>query len=310
MALMYLPFAILVFSSDIIGGKSVSNFTSQVFTPTKPILDPKRRNDLVEEAFLEQKDILLDMLEAKLKEVQKSKKKKKNEVENGNAAVDTKCEFIPNNVDLNLKGSGIVGVGETDIKLNFGESGNSTLNLNATGISNVGKIHLNLDIGDGSIYIPGLNNLLNGSSALSPCVDGTQTKVDKGNDSKNEKNEVNLDTTYQSRRSLGLQNEVQSENVTSVLSTETVFTNQNDIVNEETTTLSSWSTDDQVPTKINDENKDANDAAAAAAAAAEAFVGRRGPPPLLRSRTLPAIIAPGFSILHAQIDPQRTTGKL
>lgn len=51
-------------------------------------------------------------------------------------------------------------------------------------------------------------------------------------------------------------------------------------------------------------------AAAVAAAAAEAFVGRRGPPPLLRSRTLPAIIAPGFSILHAQIDPQRTTGKL
>ncbi|CAH0701063.1 unnamed protein product [Spodoptera exigua] len=49
-------------------------------------------------------------------------------------------------------------------------------------------------------------------------------------------------------------------------------------------------------------------AAAAAAAAAEALGGggRRAPPPLLRSRTLPAIIAPGFSILHAQIDPQRT----
>ncbi|RVE50019.1 hypothetical protein evm_005372 [Chilo suppressalis] len=49
-------------------------------------------------------------------------------------------------------------------------------------------------------------------------------------------------------------------------------------------------------------------AAAAAAAAAEALGGggRRAPPPLLRSRTLPAIIAPGFSILHAQIDPQRS----
>ncbi|XP_045772116.1 uncharacterized protein LOC123872037 isoform X3 [Maniola jurtina] len=48
-------------------------------------------------------------------------------------------------------------------------------------------------------------------------------------------------------------------------------------------------------------------AAAAAAAAAETLVGRRGgPPPLLRSRTLPAIIAPGFSILQAQIDPQRS----
>uniref|UniRef100_A0A2H1WG12 SFRICE_034803 n=1 Tax=Spodoptera frugiperda TaxID=7108 RepID=A0A2H1WG12_SPOFR len=52
-------------------------------------------------------------------------------------------------------------------------------------------------------------------------------------------------------------------------------------------------------------------AAAAAAAAAEALGGggRRAPPPLLRSRTLPAIIAPGFSILHAQIDPQRTNVK-
>ncbi|XP_026324969.1 uncharacterized protein LOC113233949 [Hyposmocoma kahamanoa] len=49
-------------------------------------------------------------------------------------------------------------------------------------------------------------------------------------------------------------------------------------------------------------------AAAAAAAAAEALGSgvRRAPPPLLRSRTLPAIIAPGFSILHAQIDPQRS----
>ncbi|KAJ0177383.1 hypothetical protein K1T71_007392 [Dendrolimus kikuchii] len=55
-------------------------------------------------------------------------------------------------------------------------------------------------------------------------------------------------------------------------------------------------------------------AAAAAAAAAEALGGggggRRMPPPLLRSRTLPAIIAPGFSILHAQIDPQRSNEPL
>lgn len=40
----------------------ISNFTSQVLVPAKPIIDPKRRNDLVEEAFLEQKDILLDMV--------------------------------------------------------------------------------------------------------------------------------------------------------------------------------------------------------------------------------------------------------
>lgn len=31
----------------------------------------------------------------------------------------------------------------------------------------------------------------------------------------------------------------------------------------------------------------------------------KGKPPLLRSRTLPAIIVPGINILQAQIDPQR-----
>ncbi|XP_073945579.1 uncharacterized protein isoform X3 [Choristoneura fumiferana] len=47
-------------------------------------------------------------------------------------------------------------------------------------------------------------------------------------------------------------------------------------------------------------------AAAAAAAAADALGScRRAPPPLLRSRTLPAIVVPGLSILHAQIDPAR-----
>ncbi|XP_061712993.1 uncharacterized protein LOC133521894 [Cydia pomonella] len=46
--------------------------------------------------------------------------------------------------------------------------------------------------------------------------------------------------------------------------------------------------------------------AAAAAAAAEALGAcRRAPPPLLRSRTLPAIVVPGLSILHAQIDPAK-----
>lgn len=47
---------------------------------------------------------------------------------------------------------------------------------------------------------------------------------------------------------------------------------------------------------------------AAAALAAHTGTGtRRGPPPLLRSRTLPAIIVPGISILNAQLDPSRLT---
>lgn len=46
--------------------------------------------------------------------------------------------------------------------------------------------------------------------------------------------------------------------------------------------------------------------AAAAAIAAQTGIGsRKGPPPLLRSRTLPAIIVPGISILNAQLDQSR-----
>lgn len=48
-------------------------------------------------------------------------------------------------------------------------------------------------------------------------------------------------------------------------------------------------------------------AAAAAIAAQTATVknSRKIPPPLLRSRTLPAIIVPGISILHTQLNPSR-----
>lgn len=48
--------------------------------------------------------------------------------------------------------------------------------------------------------------------------------------------------------------------------------------------------------------------AAAAAVAAQTATGkstRKIPPPLLRSRTLPAIIVPGISILHTQLNPSR-----
>lgn len=49
--------------NDIVFGNVAPNSASD--TPAaaaKAILDPKRRNDLVDEAFLEQKDILLDMV--------------------------------------------------------------------------------------------------------------------------------------------------------------------------------------------------------------------------------------------------------
>lgn len=45
---------------------------------------------------------------------------------------------------------------------------------------------------------------------------------------------------------------------------------------------------------------------AAAALAANTNAGdRKGPPPLLRSRTLPSIIVPGIAILQNQIDSSR-----
>ncbi|XP_050346169.1 uncharacterized protein LOC126770703 [Nymphalis io] len=216
MALMYSPLAILILSHYLAEG-NVLNLINSSSTPTVSILDPKRRNDIGGKAFSEQKDILLDMLEAKLKEVRDKKKKKTDQVENRNEAVETKCELQPNDIDLNIKANGIIAVGETDIRLKFGESGNSTLNLNATGISNVGKTQLRLGVSDGTIYIPGLNNLLRGTSDLrNPC-----DKKIKIRENENNNNEINLDDAPQFRRSIEFNNTPSLNDVNDILSTET-----------------------------------------------------------------------------------------
>ncbi|CAH2036968.1 unnamed protein product, partial [Iphiclides podalirius] len=246
MALTHLHLAILVGLSFVCPSYAAANASSAV-PAIKTLIDPKRRNDLVDEAFLEQKDILLDMLETKLKEVRDKKKKKGDNVNSNysNNADTVKCEPLPKNVDLNLNAHGISAIGEAYVKLKFGNTGNGTLNLDATGISNIGQTHVELGVGDGSVHIPGLNNIFVGPSFLKKACET-----------------------------------VKQPNTTS----STIETNTG--------------------------NGSESRAAAAAAAAAEALGGggRRGPPPLLRSRTLPAIIAPGFSILHAQIDPQRCNG--
>ncbi|KPJ20564.1 hypothetical protein RR46_00096 [Papilio xuthus] len=132
------------------------------------MFDPKRRSDLVDEAFLEQKDVLLDMLEAKLKEVRDKKKKKNDRGDNGNnnlvnnSADSIKCESLPKNVDVNLNAHGISAIGEADVKLKFGEMGNSTLNLDAIGVSNIGQTHVDITVGDGNVHVPGLNNIFTG----------------------------------------------------------------------------------------------------------------------------------------------------
>ncbi|XP_039754553.1 uncharacterized protein LOC120629626 [Pararge aegeria] len=179
MPLTYSRFAILILLKSIVFGNGTPNSTTP--TATKAILDLKRRNDLVDEAFLEQKDILLDMLEAKLKEVRDKKKKKSDQEENGTIGESSKCELLPADVDLKLQANGIVAVGETDVQLKFGNSGSSNLHLNSSGISNVGKANLELDLGDGTVNIPGLRNLFLGSTFVrGPCESRnvTEPKID------------------------------------------------------------------------------------------------------------------------------------
>ncbi|KAI8436202.1 hypothetical protein MSG28_004273 [Choristoneura fumiferana] len=133
----------------------------------------------IDEAFVEQKDVLLTMLETKLKELKDNKKRK-------TGAESVKCETMPKNVDMKLRANGISAVGETDLLLKYGKFGNGSLNLNANGISNVGKAQLDLGGGEGSIHIPGLGNLFSGS--LSKTICGEQ-KSNEGDDAK-EKPEI------------------------------------------------------------------------------------------------------------------------
>ncbi|CAK1596436.1 unnamed protein product [Parnassius mnemosyne] len=169
MALTHIHLAIFVIISKSVSNYAAVNISSGTPPVVKPILNTKRRNDIVDEAFMEQKDVLLDMLETKLKEVRDKKKKKgdRSDILNINNFSNyngdsVKCEPLPKNVDLKVNAHGISAIGETDVKLKFGETGNGTLNLDATGISNIGQTHVDLGVGDGSVHIPGLNNIFVG----------------------------------------------------------------------------------------------------------------------------------------------------
>ncbi|XP_063533623.1 uncharacterized protein LOC134743921 isoform X2 [Cydia strobilella] len=109
-----------------------------------------------EASFLESKDVLLQMLEKKLKEIKEHKKLK-----NGNG------EVLPKNVDFNLKSNGISAVGEAELLLRYGSNGHGLVNMTAEGISNVGRVQLLLGTGDNGLRIPGLSNLFSGSSVRS-----------------------------------------------------------------------------------------------------------------------------------------------
>ncbi|KAG6448987.1 uncharacterized protein LOC115442772 [Manduca sexta] len=192
---------------------TMKHIQANVTTPAmnlSSIVDQKRKQDLVDEAFLEQKDVLLDMLETKLKEVRDKKKKKSDK--NSNNHVDSKCDVLPKNVDLILKTSGISAVGDAEVKLKFGKTGKGTLNLDANGISNVGQARLKLGLDEGAVHIPGLENLFVGRSILNMCR--------KQTDSLNEEKESNLtNTETQDTRRSGVEVKV---NVTSTVTNTTV----------------------------------------------------------------------------------------
>ncbi|KAH9640689.1 hypothetical protein HF086_007260 [Spodoptera exigua] len=122
-------------------------------SPVKHTIDPKRRNEIVEETFSEQKGILLNMLESKLKEV-RDKKKKNNDSNGGH---NTNCNGSLQNIDVKLKVNGISAIGGANVNLKYG-TGKGSVSFDADGISNIGKIQMSLALGE-TFHIPGLNNL-------------------------------------------------------------------------------------------------------------------------------------------------------
>ncbi|KAF9412080.1 hypothetical protein HW555_009316 [Spodoptera exigua] len=122
-------------------------------SPVKHTIDPKRRNEIVEETFSEQKGILLNMLESKLKEV-RDKKKKSND---NNGGHNTNCNGPLQNIDVKLKVNGISAIGGANVNLKYG-TGKGSVSFDADGISNIGKIQMSLALGE-TFHIPGLNNL-------------------------------------------------------------------------------------------------------------------------------------------------------
>ena len=149
--------------------------------PSTVQVDPKVRSNLVDEAYIEQKDAILDMLETKLKEVRDSKRK-----ENGSS--DDKGKPLKN-VDVKLKSHGISGLGEMEILLKYGNLGKGTLKIDSTGISNVGKAQLDMDIGNGNVHIPGIENLITGKLTLVESDNKTISNGDQPPRRNNDKND-------------------------------------------------------------------------------------------------------------------------
>lgn len=197
----------------------------------KSALDTKQRSNIIDEAFLEQKDVLLDMLESKLREV-KDKKKKANRLVNDNVErvhnMDEhkrdKCASLLQNVDVKVRINGISAVGDADVRLKYGNSGNGIVKVNSNGISNIGQANVEMGVGNSAVYIPGLSdlfvehNVLNCGKTLG--MFGSAPSQATPNDT----------------RKYGENNETNSENITVLTNNETTTTVAPTTSNPETVT--------------------------------------------------------------------------
>ncbi|CAK1552721.1 unnamed protein product [Leptosia nina] len=229
--------------------------------------EPQRRNEMVDESFVQHKDILLEMVtRGNLKELREKKKKKPEKDGEG-----INCEAygkIPS-LNLKVKASGVSAVGDADTSLLF-SADNSSLAVESSGVASLGRAQVALSVAAnerpfGGLYIPGLQHLFAGASK-------GMCEVRNNNSGIKEKSTPDV----HSQRAINVTNPVGITKASKTSKSRVRLT--------------------------------PSTAAAAAATAAAAAVGRGargGPPPLLRSRTLPAIVAPPLSILHAQIDPPR-----
>ncbi|XP_053607457.1 uncharacterized protein LOC128673553 [Plodia interpunctella] len=180
-----------------------------------------RRTELFDE--LEQKDVVLDMLESKLKEARDKKKKRTDHLQKDTGSKRGNCGTFPNNVDLNIRAKGIAVVGDSETGLKFGESGKNFLSLNSSGVANVGRANLQLNTSDGALNIP-LEDLFIGRAQLD-CKEPQDSS--SSGDLKND--------TFETRRkgandtSFTLSNDVNATSVAAVGNTTLPAVDKNDL---------------------------------------------------------------------------------
>ncbi|CAH3829893.1 unnamed protein product [Pieris brassicae] len=146
---------------------SVEGKTRKVVTSVNPVSLStnviQRQFEPIDEAFVQHKDVLLEMLETKLKEL-REKKKKKHDSES-----PSRCNVGGAELRLNARGLSVVGEADAAIRLT---SDNTSLALEASGVAAVGHARVTLN-GPNVPHISGLGQLFAGN----PIGDCTQSKT-------------------------------------------------------------------------------------------------------------------------------------